>query len=454
MARIVIMTIGSYGDVVPYLGLGERLRAAGHDVRIAATESSAGLVAAAGLDFHGLPGVDLRAVAATPEGQAAERAGLRGTAALIRTAADAMRRPIPAMIEAAGGQDIILCTPATVLLAAPIAEARGVPCSVLALQPIVPTRAFGPIALGGRNLGGWLNKVSAELLGRVAVRMFAGTVRTLRADLGLGDRPAPGRGPADLPVLHGISPAILPRPADYGPGAEFAGCWWPRASAWAPPPELERFLTDGPAPVCIGFGSAGTTQGPRLSAIVSDALGRSGHRAVVQRGWAGLAVSGPDVLVVDEVPHEWLFPRVAAVVHHSGAGTTAAGLRYGRPAVAARSHRTSHSGRIAWSRWAPRRARSRRRGCAPTGWPTRSPTPPPTRRSPTPPRSWAPSSPARTGPPRCSGSSIGSFLTRAASARHLSRSDPSKMDHGAGQDRPVSTAVRPSRDRALRRRLC
>jgi sterol 3beta-glucosyltransferase len=333
MARVVIMTIGSYGDVVPYVGLGERLRAVGHDVRIAANESSAELVTAAGLNFHGLPGPDLRAVAATAEGEAAGRAGLRGTASLIRTAADAMRRPIPAMIEAADGQDVILCTPATVLLVAPIAEARGVPCGVLALQPIIPTRAFGPIALGGRNFGAWLNKVSAELLGRMAVRAFAGTVRTLRAEIGLGYAPTPGRGPADLAVVHGISPAILPRPADYGPNAEFAGCWWPPASVWTPPPALERFLADGPAPVYIGFGSAGATQGPRLSAIVSDALGRSGHRAVVQRGWADLAVSVPDVIVVDHVPHDWLFPRVAAVVHHCGAGTTAAGLRHGRPAV-------------------------------------------------------------------------------------------------------------------------
>jgi sterol 3beta-glucosyltransferase len=334
MARVVIMTIGSYGDIAPYVGLGERLRAAGHDVRIAANDSSAELVAAAGLDFHGLPGLDLRAVAATAEGEAASRAGLRGTASLVRSAADALRRPIPAMIEAADGQDVILCTPATVLLAAPIAEARDVPCSVLALQPIIPTRAFGPIALGGRNLGGWVNKVSAELLGRMAVRAFAGTVRRLRADLGLGDSLTPGRGPADLTVLHGISPSILPRPADYGPTAEFAGCWWPRVSAWTPPPELEHFLADGPTPVYIGFGSAGATQGPRLSAIVSDALERSGHRAVVARGWAGLALSRPGVIVVDDVPHEWLFPRVAAVVHHAGAGTTATGLRYGRPAVA------------------------------------------------------------------------------------------------------------------------
>ncbi len=334
MAQTVIMTVGSYGDVVPFVGLGQRLRIAGHQVRIAANESSADVVTAAGLGFRGLPVPDLRLVAATPEGQAASRAGLRGAASLIRTAAGAMRRPIPAMIEATTDVDIVLCTMSTVLLAAPIAEARGVPCVVLALQPTAPTRLHGPIALGGRNLGGWANQAAAQMLGRLAVAAFAGVVRGLRADLRLDPTAAPGYAPADLIVLHGISPSILPRPVDYGPHAEFVGCWWPPVpTTWEPQPELVSFLSNGPPPVYVGFGSMGSTRGPRLSEAVADALMRTGHRAIVQRGWADLMVLGPDVLVVDDVPHEWLFPRMAAVVHHAGAGTTAAGLRAGRPAV-------------------------------------------------------------------------------------------------------------------------
>jgi UDP:flavonoid glycosyltransferase YjiC (YdhE family) len=334
MSNVVIMTIGTQGDVAPFVGLGAGLGALGHDVLIAANDSAGGMVTAAGLPFRGLPGPDLSAVAASSVGEAAARPGLRGTRSLLKTAAAAMREPIPAMIEAASGQAAILCTPSTVLLAAPIAEAHHIPCAILALQPTTPTREFSSIALGGRNLGRFANKASASLLGRVGVRMFASTVRGLRQDLGLNARPGKGWAPAELPVLYGISTAVLTRPRDYPPAVDFAGYWWPRSmSEWTPSTELLRFLEDGPTPIYIGFGSAGASRGNELSAIISEALERSGHRAIVQRGWTGLTISAPKVIVVEEIPHEWLFPKVAAVVHHCGAGTTATGLRYGRPAV-------------------------------------------------------------------------------------------------------------------------
>jgi sterol 3beta-glucosyltransferase len=334
MANVLIMTIGTHGDIAPFFGLGMGLRALGHDVSIAANDSARGMVTEASLPLHGLPGPDLSVVAASGAGKAAARPGLRGTRSLVKTAAAAMREPIPAMIEAASGQEVILCTPSTVLLAAPIAEAHHIPCAVLALQPTTPTREFSSIALGGRNLGRFANKTSASLLGRVGVRMFASSVRALRQDLGLNAKPGKGYAPADLMVLYGISTAVLTRPRDYPPTVDFAGYWWPRSmSEWTPSAELLRFLDDGPTPVYIGFGGAGASRGAELSAIVSEALERSGHRAIVQRGWAGLTISAPKVIVVDEIPHEWLFPKVAAVVHHCGAGTTAAGLRYGRPAV-------------------------------------------------------------------------------------------------------------------------
>jgi UDP:flavonoid glycosyltransferase YjiC (YdhE family) len=334
MAKVMIMTIGTHGDIAPFVGLGAGLRALGHDMSIAANDSAAGMVTAAGLPFHALPGPDLSAVAASSVGAAAARPGLRGARSLVKTAAAAMREPIPAMIEAASGQEVILCAPSTVLLAAPIAEAHGIACAVLALQPVTPTREFSSIALGGRNLGHVANKTSAVLLGRVGARMFASTVRRLRADLGLNTRPGKGFGPADRAVLYGISTTVLPRPRDYPPTVDFAGYWWPQPmSEWTPSAELLGFLEDGPAPVYIGFGSAGASRGPQLSAVIAEALRRSGHRAIVQRGWAGLTIRAPNVFVVDQISHEWLFPRVAAVVHHCGAGTTAAGLRYGRPAV-------------------------------------------------------------------------------------------------------------------------
>jgi len=120
------------------------------------------------------------------------------------------------------------------------------------------------------------------------------------------------------------------------------GCqWWPATDPhWTPPPELTGFLDAGPPPVLITFGSMAVLDAS-LPTLIGTALRRAGVRAIVQAGWGGLrvgddgvrAVSDDGVRAVGDVPHDWLLPRVAAVVHHAGAGTTAAGLRAGVPAV-------------------------------------------------------------------------------------------------------------------------
>ncbi|MFJ7243192.1 glycosyltransferase [Kitasatospora sp. NPDC098652] len=128
---------------------------------------------------------------------------------------------------------------------------------------------------------------------------------------------------------------MLPRPADWPSWARVAGYWWPaRPDGWQPPADLVDFLRAGPPPVFIGFGSMAVGEGERLSGLVASAVERAGVRAVVQAGWAELDARSGDVLTIGDVPHDWLFPRTAAVVHHAGAGTTAAGLRAGVPAVA------------------------------------------------------------------------------------------------------------------------
>ncbi len=124
------------------------------------------------------------------------------------------------------------------------------------------------------------------------------------------------------------------------------GYWpLPPVSDWSPPADLAAFLDAGPPPVCIGFGSTPSEDPGALTATVLEAVRRAGVRAVLLSGWGGLVSAGrseegagpatdrDDVIVVDEVPHEWLFPRMAAVVHHGGAGTTGAAFRAGVPAV-------------------------------------------------------------------------------------------------------------------------
>ena len=334
MARVVVLALGTYGDVAPFAGLGARLKDAGHEVRVAAIARFRELVTGAGLEFAVLPSADPRDVMTTSEGESATRPGLRGTLTMMRYSSTALRRPVPAVIDAVSDADVVLASVTTALLAAPIAEARGVPCLFLPLQPSTPTREVGPALLGGRELGPRLNKMVAEALGRMALRTVAGTNRWLRAELGLPREPSEGHRPDDMPTLHGISPTVVPRPRDWRPGVEMAGYWWPPEEAdWRPPAELEKFLAAGPPPVYIGFGSTGGSGAGRMPGVVEDALRRLDHRVIVQRGWADLTVDGTDVLAIDDVPHAWLFPKMAAVVHHAGAGTTAAGLRAGVPSV-------------------------------------------------------------------------------------------------------------------------
>jgi sterol 3beta-glucosyltransferase len=127
---------------------------------------------------------------------------------------------------------------------------------------------------------------------------------------------------------------VVPRPADWRDNVRLAGYWWPpRPHDWQPSDELQRFLADGPAPVYVGFGSVGVGKAGSLGPVVLDALDRTGMRAVVQRGWADLDVAGDNILTISEVPHDWLFPRVAVAVHHAGAGTTAAAQRAGIASV-------------------------------------------------------------------------------------------------------------------------
>ncbi|GHC59855.1 glycosyltransferase [Streptomyces cinnamoneus] len=117
-------------------------------------------------------------------------------------------------------------------------------------------------------------------------------------------------------------------------GHTCAGYWWPaRDRAWRPDERLTDFLASGPAPVYFGFGSVSPGNAERLSGTIEDVVRGLGVRAVVQAGWQGLDISGDDILTIGECPHDWLFPRMAALVHHAGPGTVGAGLRAGIPAV-------------------------------------------------------------------------------------------------------------------------
>jgi sterol 3beta-glucosyltransferase len=331
--RVLIVTSGSMGDVAPYTGLGRRLVAAGHAVTLATHEAFRHDVE---LPFLPLPG-DLQAVLP----QAREGAGPRALLRLLKIA-----RPLISDLGdgiAAAVRDsraeVVLLSTVVAPLGYSVAEAAGIPWAGVFLQPILPTGEFGPVLTGGRDTRlAAVNRLLGEFTEATSRPLYRGPIRELRARLGLPRKPnrqLEREQRHRYPTFHGFSPVVVPRPPDWPASHEVVGYWWPaRPAGWEPPAEVADFLEAGPPPVFIGFGSMAPGQGERLAGPVLAAVRRAGVRAIVQAGWSGLRVGDhPGILGVGPLPHDWLFPRTAVVVHHAGAGTTAATLRAGVPAV-------------------------------------------------------------------------------------------------------------------------
>ncbi|MFE7933642.1 glycosyltransferase [Streptomyces sp. NPDC057456] len=325
--RILIAAAGSRGDVAPYTGLGAELCRAGYDVALATTDTFAPLVRDAGLQFRSLP-ADTR----VPGGVTGNRELMRTAAAFITELGQGFADVMD------DGTDLLLLSTTTAPLGWHLTEATGTPSLGVYLQPTAPTGDFPPVVTGSRSLGRLANRATGRFALRMADRVYEQAVAKLRHRLQL-----PPASPSEMrrrqeqakwPILHGFSTALVPRPSDWRSGLEVVGNWWPHHDAAERlPTDLEDFLRAGPRPVLIGFGSMASGDGERLSEIAVRALRRAGLRGILQAGSAALAADGDDVLTIGDVPHALLFPRLAAVVHHGGAGTSAAALRAGVPAV-------------------------------------------------------------------------------------------------------------------------
>ncbi|MCA9691359.1 MAG: glycosyltransferase family 1 protein [Myxococcales bacterium] len=342
MTRVVIYAVGSRGDVEPCLALGIGMRAAGYAVRIAALDDARASTTARGLEFASLGALPARF--ASP-GRAPSFQGLVGRALFWAVYQRILASTLPAFVDAGDGADLIVYTG----LGFPgyhLAEARGLPCASLAFVPGAATGAFvNPLfARRGMSQGACFNRASFRVEHELMLQSTAHHLAGFRRALGLGPLPRrqllAHRWSRTDAVLLAVSPSLVPRPVDWGPRVHLTGSLrLPAAREVEVAPTLQAFLERGAAPVYVGFGSMTRGAAARRSAAVVSALGQLGLRGVLARGWGGMSLEACDlpahVCVVDEVAHDWLFRRVQAVVHHGGAGTTAAALRAGQPAVIA-----------------------------------------------------------------------------------------------------------------------
>ncbi len=338
--KILIITIGTRGDVQPYLALAKGLQAAGHELWLATDAIFEAFVIHSGVGFKAIKAdprramqEDVRQVGANPV------KFVRWLNRQFRPLAHDFFRDVKAAAE---GMDAILFA-ALAFPAYHVAEGLGIPALATYLQPATPTRYFaGPTG----EPPNWMpfkklaNKWVTELSIFSVFAMTKGVIDECRQGM-LGLPKLPWRyylrlNTAAVPIVYGYSQHVVPKPPDWGDWLHVVGYWFMDAEEdWRPPGDLDAFLRAGPPPLYIGFGSMVDKEAQAVTEIVLDALAQTGRRAILLGGWSELGGGQlpANALRIDRAPHDWLFPRMAAVVHHGGAGTTAAALRAGVPSV-------------------------------------------------------------------------------------------------------------------------
>lgn len=339
--RITIAALGTRGDVQPMIALGKGLQAKGHEVTLIAGENFDQWVRSHGLGF--VPTVDMEDVMRSPDGikwaQSSDKpsAQLGLMKKLLGQYGAGLVEPL---IEQAAHTDVYL----SVFVSAPfiqcICEKYPIKHVNLPLQPYLPTRS-GPASLVAAfpKSNSIINLLLCLFGERALWSVSSETVAYLRQKLGLPPYNTGSyiRAHRAIPTVHGFSQHVVPRPSDWEAHVHIGGYWFLNEhEGWQPGDDLLQFLAGDQKPVYVGFGSMPGRDPQALIDLISGALKQAGQRGVVVRGWnkaQTLRYDPQQIHLLDSVPHSWLFERVAAVVHHGGAGTTAAGLRAGRPTM-------------------------------------------------------------------------------------------------------------------------
>lgn len=339
--RIVLVTYGSEGDSRPFLVLAWALKKAGHDVVLLSDDTAAPLARGV-VEFRSLGGnmVDTMTNERFGAVRKLMESGQVQMTALTELAREHTEEWVRQIDAAAAGADAIVGSSLAVLQALSVADTRGIMPFVATYQPVGPTREFSPALSGRTDLPTWLNRPLASAMISIMWRSYRGPINRVRREMG---HPPARRMWDDYLSLCAFSPTLVPPPADWewASGFSVTGDWHPPIdhptlgwANWQPDPELEVFLAAGEKPVYVGFGSmVGFGHEDRVRDTILKGL--AGRRVLLAGGWAGLDHGDlpENVHPVGRVPHDWLFPRCSAVIHHCGAGTTHAAVRAGVPVI-------------------------------------------------------------------------------------------------------------------------
>ncbi|CZT47110.1 related to sterol glucosyltransferase [Rhynchosporium secalis] len=379
--NVVIHVVGSRGDVQPFVALGKTLKVTyGHRVRLATHPTFKPFVEENGLEFFSIggdpselmafmvknpglmPGFDsLKSgdvgkrrkgmeeivlgcwrscieagdgLGAPPSTSGTEDSAFDAGISMDSNPAD---RPFIA--------DCIIANPPS-FAHIHIAEKLGIPLHMMFTMPWSPTQQFPhPLAnIQHSNADVNMTNFMSYALVEMMTWQGLGDVINRFRERALGLEPISLIWAPDMlsrlrvPYTYCWSPALIPKPKDWGQHISISGFYFlSLASSYTPEPELAAYLAAGPPPVYIGFGSIVVDDPDAMTKLIFEAVKKAGVRALVSKGWGGLGADDlgiPEgVFMLGNVPHDWLFQHVSAVVHHGGAGTTAAGIATGKPTV-------------------------------------------------------------------------------------------------------------------------
>lgn len=335
--KFTIVTIGSRGDVQPFLALGKGLQDRGHIVRICAMNIFEDVIVKNGFEYTPMAGnakeLMLRLIG--------EQVSVTEYFSNLKRLLNPVRKEFLSDIEAACvGSDAILYS---ILgsVAYHVGEKYNIPCFRIPFCPIDPTGEFPAMTAPRLPLGSLYNRLTfsgGDFLWSNATRSL---LNDWRVDMGLKkiklfEFPYRKMNGKYIPTLYPFSSTLVPKPKEWGDNCYLTGFWiLENSENFTPDEKLKKFLDGGPKPLYIGFGSTVGGNFDRILRVVLDSVENTKQRALLSSGWRNLSnVKLPDtVMQIGNIPHEWLFKRVVAVSHHGGAGTTAAGVRAGVPSI-------------------------------------------------------------------------------------------------------------------------
>lgn len=331
--KLVALTYGTEGDTRPLAALCRALMDAGHEVTLLAGDGTLSSARDLNVTHAPLAG-DIRGALQAGSGISSVVAGKNNLNATAQTLARLANENADAwmgqVLDAAAGSNGLIVAGLAAFIGFSAAEKLRIPVIGAGMIPLTPTSAFPSPFLPPRSMPRWLNRFSYRLVAEVLWQAFRTATNAARAKVGL----RPGHKLwSGHPMLYGISPTLLPEPADWPNNAWMCGQWVRPVREWNAPQSLRDFLAAGEAPLYVGFGSmAGFDQRGLLDAVVA-AVG--GQRAVFYPGWhdADALNLPPNFCVIGDTPHDWLFPHTSMVIHHGGSGTTHSAARAGVPSV-------------------------------------------------------------------------------------------------------------------------